>query len=237
MQRPSPIDIGIAPIVDTTNQASPPVQHSMIQDRKYSWLPRLAAEFVVVVMSVLLALAVDQWRGNRALERQVDQARTAFEKEIAGNQALLRDTFGIAYHQAMWDHFKKVSAAYWDGDDVLAQKIIKNERRFDKGIHPPALRDAVWRSLSQSDLIRHMPPETVFLLADIYREQENLDRMFRRMLDVWLEPRPDRHLATYQRDDANVSRMFMADVVASEQRLLKRYEEGLKLLRDGDVER
>ena len=209
----------------------------MTQERKYSWMPRLVAEFFVVVMSVLLALAVDQWRSNRALEKQVHQARGAFAEEIAGNQALLQDTFGIVYHQAFWDHYKKVSAAYWDGNEALAESIIKNERRFDKGIHPPPLRDAVWRSLSESDLIRHMPPKTVFLLADIYREQETLDRMFRRMLDIWLEPRPDRHLPAYQRDDANVTRMFMADVVASEQRLLKRYQEGLSLLQNGDAER
>jgi hypothetical protein len=187
---------------------------------------------MVVIFSVLLALALDQWRDNRSLERQVEHARRAFAEEIEGNRAILRDpNYGREYHKKMWDTYKRLHAAYRAND--MAEIAAANsdvESNFNTGVHPPALRDAVWRSLSQSDLVRHMRPDELFVLADVYREQDQLDRGFRRMLDIWLMPTIHRNEPAYLRDDANVTRLFMADVVASEDRLLKGYEKALSLL-------
>ncbi len=196
-----------------------------------SWAVRLLAESAVVVFSVVLALAVDGWRENRSIERQVQQTRAAFAEEIAGNQEMLKAEFGLRYHQAMWDHYRALYRAYREGSAQVDSLTTAIGSRFNTGVHPPALRDAVWRSLSQSDLIRHMAPREVFLLADVYREQEQLSLAFRHMLDIWLEPVPYRHERGYQQDDANVTRLFLADVVAAERRLLKRYQEGLDMLR------
>jgi hypothetical protein len=195
------------------------------------WAVRLAAESAVVIFSVLLALAVDEWRSNRALERQVEQTRGAFAEEIAGNLEMLRAADYLPYHQAMWDHFKLLSKAYADRPTSVDSLQEEGSRRFNTGVHPPPLRDAVWRSIAQSDLIRHMDAKEVFALTDVYNEQNDLAAAFRRMLDVWLEPTPYRHEPAYQRDDVNVTRIFLADVVAAEGRLLAGYDSALALLR------
>lgn len=208
----------------------------MSGERKWaSWAPRLIAESFVVIFSVLLALAVDEWRSNRSLQRQVAQARSAFAEEMAGNQKMLLGDFGKPYHDRMWQTYKNLYAGYYANDqEKVAAANREISTHFNTGVHPPPLRDAVWRSLSQSDLIRHMKPDELFLLADVYREQEQLDRAFRRMLDVWLEPSPFKKDPAYLEDDADVTRLFLSDVVSAEDRLLKRYEEGLALLsRDG----
>jgi hypothetical protein len=202
-------------------------------ERKWaSWAPRLIAESFVVIFSVLLALAVDEWRSDRTLHRQVADARAAFAEEMEGNQAMLTGEFGKPYHDLMWKTYKNLYAGYHEKNkEKVAAANHDIETSFNTGVHPPPLRDAVWRSLSQSDLIRHMKPEELFLLADIYREQEQLHYAFRRMLDVWLQPSPYKQDPAYLQDDADVTRLFLADVVSAEDRLLKRYQEGLALLR------
>jgi hypothetical protein len=202
------------------------------RERRWApWTARLIAESFVVIFSVLLALGVDEWRNNRALERQVEQTRAAFAEEIARNQAVLNDEAFRPYHIAMWEHFKQLSFAHRDSPSKVDSMRRAATERFNTGVHPPPLRDAVWRSLAGSDLVRRMDADEVFLLADIYREQEQLDNAFQRMLAEWLVPTPYRHEPAFQRDDDNITRIFLADVVAAEGRLVKRYEEGLALLR------
>ena len=195
------------------------------------WTARLIAEAAVVLFSVLLALGVDEWRDNRTLERQVQQTRAAFAEEVAGNRALLLHADHMPYHKAMWDHFKVISNAYATRPSAVDSIEQAGSKSFDTGVHPPPLRDAVWRSIAESDLVRHMNPREVFLLTDVYNEQADLAAAFRRMLDVWLEPTPYRHDPAYKRDDANVTRIFLADVVAAEQRLLAGYDSVLVLLK------
>jgi hypothetical protein len=191
------------------------------------WLPRVLAEAAVVVFSVMFALAVDGWRQNRQLQEQVVNARRAFVEEISANKNLLNSSEYLPYHRAMHKHYQKLSAAYREKDNALVDSLQKGFSMFNTGVHPPPLRDAVWRSLSESDLIRHMKPEELFLLADVYREQGHLDRSFENMLTVWYEPSPYKDLLAYQEDDTNSTRMFLADVIAAEGRLSKRYDEAL----------
>ena len=199
---------------------------------RLSWLPRLVAESFVVILSVLFALAVDQWRDSRALEREVEQTRAAFADEIEGNKARLQDRFGIPYHRAMWEAYKRLSAAHYAGDSETARRVQNQiNENYNTGIHPPLLRDAVWRSFAESESIREMEPAERFVLTDIYSEQENLRLWFRRMLEIWMEPHPYKNNREYQLDDINSTRMFLADVVAAEQRLLAGYDSALVRLR------
>jgi hypothetical protein len=195
------------------------------------WIARLVAESFVVIFSVLLALGLDEWRNNRELERQVQQTRAAFAEEIQRNRDVLIAEEHLPYHKATWEHYKALSRAYSNEPAKVDSLRRASSEQFNTGVHPPPLRDAVWRSLAESDLVRRMDPDELFLLADMYREQEQLNYAFQRMLGVWMEPTPYRHQPAFQRDDDEITRIFLADVVAAEGRLLKRYEEGLALLR------
>ena len=70
----------------------------------------------------------------------------------------------------------------------------------------------------------------VFTLVDIYREQESIDRMHNRMFEAWLQPTAAGNDPEFRRSKIESTRMYLADVVAAEQRLLKRYEEILPKL-------
>lgn len=200
-----------------------------------SWLPRVVAESVLIVFSVLLALAVDQWREDRELARQVRDARQAFANEIRGNRDLLTSERFHGHHKRMWAHFRLLSEAADAKDEPRLAELDKiTTAEFGNGVWPTPLRDAVWRSLSQSELVRHMQPAEVFALADVYREQEALDRWHNRMFDIWSQPSADIDKPEFQRSTIHATRSYLADVVASEERLLKLCAAALKQLESNE---
>ena len=201
-----------------------------------SWLPRVLAESVLIVFSVLLALGVDQWREDRELARQVQEARTAFANEIRGNRDLLRSDRFHGHHKRMWAHYRALAEASRENNEArLAELNAITNKDFSKGVWPTPLRDAVWRSFSQSGIIRHMKPAEVFLLADAYREQEGIDKWHHRMFDIWSEPSADIDRPEYKRSKIETTRSYLADVVAAEERLLEKCEEALAELEKSGV--
>ena len=191
-----------------------------------SWLPRVLAESVLIVFSVLLALALDEWREDREVAREVAEARTAFANEMRGNRDLLTSDRYHPHHRAMWGHFRALAEAA-DAQDQrrLDELNVITLEKYSNGVWPTPLRDAVWRSLSASEILRHMKPAEVFLLADTYREQDGLDRWHNRFFDASSQPTGDIDRPEYKRSKIHTTRSYLADVVAAEERLLKRYTE------------
>jgi hypothetical protein len=196
-----------------------------------SWLPRVLAESVLIVFSVLLALAVDEWREKRELAREVREAREAFANEMRGNRDLLTSDRYHTHHKNMWAHYRALADA---ADAQDAARLAELDRitlaEFSNGVWPTPLRDAVWRSLSQSEILRHMRSAEVFLLADAYQEQERLERWHNRYFDAATIPTADGNNPEIKRSKMHITRSYLADVVAAEQRLLKRYAEVLAQL-------
>lgn len=196
-----------------------------------SWLPRVLAESVLIVFSVLLALAVDQWREDRELARQVREARQAFANEIRGNRDLLSSDRFHGHHERMWAHYRLLGEAADAKDHArLAELDRVTREHFSNGVWPTPVRDAVWRSLSNSEIVRHMKPAEVFALADVYREQEGLDRWHNRMFDIWSQPSAEIDRPEFQRSKIHTTRSYLADVVAAEERLVKFCEAALAQL-------
>ena len=196
-----------------------------------SWLPRVLAESVLIVFSVLLALGVDEWRQDRELAREVREAREAFANEMRGNRDLLTSDRYHGHHKRMWAHYRALTEAADAGDQARLAELQKiTAAEFSNGVWPTPLRDAVWRSLSQSEMLRHMKSAEVFLLADTYREQEALDRWHNRMFDAWIHPTADEGRPEFQRSKFDTTRSYFADVVAAEGRLLERYTEVIEQL-------
>ena len=56
------------------------------------WL-LLFAEFIIVILSVLIALGLDSWRENSSVQKIADNALQNFEREIIVNQAEIKQAF------------------------------------------------------------------------------------------------------------------------------------------------
>ena len=187
---------------------------------------RILLESVLIVFSILLSLGLEAWWQGRREAARVEEARAAFKLEIRSNLELLRDERYHPYHREMWQAFREAGriAAPTEAD------LEEVYNRFPNGVWPTPFRDAVWRSLSNTDLMGGLPFEELFLIADIYREQASVNSWHERMFDVWSEARSDRNEPAFIKDDIERTRTYLADVVAGEERLLESYQAALEQL-------
>src|SRR5688500_17614995 len=188
---------------------------------------RILLESVFIVFSIMLALTLDSWRESRRETARLAELRAAFAEEIRGNLALLESDRFLPRHRELWRRFQALSRIEAPTDEDLAA-VWTDE--FSNGIWPTPFRSAVWRTLSDSELAARLPFDELFMLSDIYREQENVDGWHERMFTIWSESRSDRRDPEFVRDDVHRTRTYLADVVAGEERLLEAYREALEQL-------
>ena len=87
------------------------------------------------------------------------------------------------------------------------------------------LRDAVWRSFSGSDLLRRLDQGDLFLLAEIYRQQQEIDDYNRAMYAAWRQVDSNAESPGYIKDGVRSMRAYLADTVAAEGRLRNLYND------------
>lgn len=157
--------------------APPPASPRRIRWRR--WAPRAAFEAVLIVFSVVLALAVTGWAEDARTARRVEDMRGFLHAEMRANRDLLRDDHYLPHHMRLKTAFQSVGGRP-DAVVTRADAIGPVDMLFSGGLHPPQLRDAVWTSVSSGDLMEHMEPNEVFLLARIYKAQTQLEELNRR---------------------------------------------------------
>lgn len=181
------------------------------------WLPKALFESALIVLSILAALAVDQWRDNRARAERATEARASFVHEIKSNRELIRSAPILPHHKRLEGEYRELAAAESSEPGSV----------FQTGMHPAALRDAAWRSFSNSATLVDFAPAEVVLLSDIYRAQEALERLNYGFIGAIQAPRSDRETPEFKKDMTRSTSMFLNDVVPLEERLLQLYEDAL----------
>ena len=185
------------------------------------WLVRALFESALIILSIIAALAVNEWRDQRELESHVRRARTAFAQEIQANRDILLDEkSGLPYHQRLWQRYQEVGTR----PVVTIADLQPIYDEFPSGANMLRLRDAVWRSFSGSDLLRRLDQRDLFLLAEIYRQQEEIDDYNRAMYAAWRQVDSNAESPGYIKDGVRSMRAYLADVIAAEGRLRKLYE-------------
>ncbi len=184
-------------------------------------LSRLLLESILIVVSVLVALMVNDWKIKRDNEARALEARHAFSSEVAANEAMLNSDLVLPYHQQL----QKIYA------QAMASSAPDPKALFETGLHPPTFTDAAWRAFSASTIFSDFQLNEVLLLADIYRRQAEIEQRINSFITVLTSPRSDRDSAAYQRDSAVAIGLFLNDLVPAERRLLKEYDDVLQKLR------
>lgn len=184
------------------------------------WLPRAFFESFLIVLSILAALAVNEWRDNHARAERAAEARTAFVNEIRSNRDLLLTDGVLPHHKRLGEEYRQLAAEESD----------EPGRLFQTGAHPAALRDAAWRSFSTSAILVDFAAADVVLLSDIYRAQETLERMNYGFIGSIQAPRADRETPEFKRDMTRSTAFYLNDVVSLEESLLKVYKRALDQL-------
>jgi type II secretory pathway pseudopilin PulG len=183
------------------------------------WLPRVLLESLFIVFSVLFALAVDQWRAQRARVARASIALQSIHAELEANRASVqraRDN-----HLAMRDSLR----TYISRREPLPARIYLG------GIFKPALpHSAAWESAREIGVTADLPYELVLELSKVYDSQERYRALSDALLhDVMGEIQRD-GVEPVLRDRAVNVVSLQEDFANREYLLMQRYNSALAAL-------
>jgi hypothetical protein len=208
-----------------TETAAPPARSRAGPLRWRRWLPRAVFESLLIVLSVFLALALDQWRSERETHQRVQEARAYLAQEVRANRTAVMEPTALAYHRKIRGLLTEILQSE-QPDPALMQRY---QAEFS-GVRPFNPQDVVWSSVSTGDLAQNLPYSELFLLARISAEQAQLQELHRALFNALLAPSADAEDPAFQRSQADTLRTYLGDVVPAEERLIKLYDEALKML-------
>jgi hypothetical protein len=182
------------------------------------WLPRALVESVLIVVSILLALGLDEWQEDQEIQELIDRSITNFVNEVTQNRSRIEDV--SAYHQGVQQILKQRSS-----NGGLKSIDFRN---IMEALQPIVLTSSAWQTAVATGALGRMDFELVSALTLTYNTQLRFDDNYRSVLRTLLTPnsmqQQNLELTTY-----NASR-FIADVTAAESELSVYYEQTLNIL-------
>ena len=205
--------------------SAPPRRNPFARWRR--WLPRAVFESVLIVFSVILALGLTNWAEDRRTAHRVAEMRGFLIQEIRANRADLATDDYVPHHRRLKQGFAQ--AGGMPNMTVTRQSAEPAITALfaGGGLRLAAPNDAVWTSVSASDLFEHLEPEEVFMLAQVYRAQESLESTNRAgyenaigLLDI-LSDEGDAHRQMMRMT------LYLEDLIQQETNLLRLYDRAL----------
>lgn len=204
-----------------------PPKHSVWRAFMREWGPRAVFESVLIVFSIVLALALSNWALSMQTEARVREARAYFVQELRANRAILVGDDIIPHHRRLHGI---IAALNFDSPISLATAAPAREALFETGIHVAPLRDVVWQTYSGNELMEHIPPQVSFALNDAYRAQQQLAELQNSYYPV-LSQLPAQMMTSQDLRGPLISlQLHLGDLIGSEENLLARYDAALRAL-------
>jgi len=182
------------------------------------WAARMVFEAALIVLSILLALAVNQWQDARRERRLADQAIASFRQELTANRRRLREL--APYHQHIRDEMLRLDSAH----AVNSFSDLGKVGGF-RGFRPAFLLETAWRTAIATGALTHIDYPTANALSTTYTLQERVDEMNRATLPAMMSggALSDAQAAGTLRQAA----VYLGDISGLEREVLAAYEQML----------
>ncbi len=181
------------------------------------WILKGLVESVLVVASILLALAVDEWAQDQEYQELANQTLVIFQRELVQNRARLVDV--SPYHGGIRDLLAQMAAIEEENLDV---------RPFFEGLDPPVLLSTAWETALATGALTHMDFEIVSALSLTYSIQEGFQE---RVGDRRPSFAPPEILsASQRRQQVTEARDYVVVLTRGESELTAVYDEALNLI-------
>lgn len=189
--------------------------------RKPAWLAEVLVQSVMIVLSILLALWVDEWKQQHAERQLAAVSLSNFLHEVQQNQARLDDI--LPYHRGVRAMVKELET----------QHGIRTPADFESavgvdGLRPPFLLATAWQTAVATGALQHIDYETVSALSLTYTLQDRFREESRTGIQSVLQA------SNFQPGHAQVALrsadIFLDDVVANEEELRATYAQAARLL-------
>ena len=151
----------------------------MARHRRLRWVPRALFESALIVFSVLLALALSEWREHRKAVLQSQAAVEAIVSELRTNRA--------AAARAMAFHRSTHTALA----DVAAKGQVPPLDVVTKGLFNPAnVVETAWVSARETNALDEWPYERTLQVSRVYERQAAYSTLARQIVaDVYMDLR------------------------------------------------
>lgn len=181
-----------------------------------SWLPRVLFESALIVFSVLLALALDEWRDERATASRAREAVAAITAELQANRSATERARD--FHRGIHATLKSLAS----------EKQLPGPETYLGGMFNPArLLDTAWTAARDAGAIDNMPFPVVLKLSRVYEWQASYSSLGTEIAtDVYLDMRR-RGVEPVLRDGFVGFIVLTSDFVNREEDLLRRYDDAL----------
>ena len=183
------------------------------------WLPRALVESALIVMSILLALALDEWQEDQEIEELIERSIVNFANELQQNKNRVEDV--TVYHQGVYQVLER-----WN--DAPQDASIFEFRNIMDAMQPVVLTSSAWQTAVATGALGRMDYELARALAQTYNTQFRFDERYNAMLQNLLTP------VSLQEDNLEITiynaTRFVADVSSSELELGAYYAQSLSLL-------
>lgn len=181
-------------------------------------LVAMGIEVFSIVLGVLLALGVNEWREARAEDELATRALAQIRGEVERNDEVVQDRY--PYHAAALDSLQ----SYVENlDPTLGVDDVNRARLgFSRGGRFIPLFSAAYEAARSSGALAHVDYETLSVLTSIYEMQETLMAQDDRLMELLFSPinvQPGNFYYTL-----SLAPGLMSDVVGSEETLLELYD-------------
>ena len=186
------------------------------------WLPRVLFESALIVMSILVALGLDEWRENREDEETVQLALSNFVREIQLNQTSVADS--APFNQGL----RSVLRNRYQTDDIGSVDEFVN---MVESFEPAVLQSTAWETALATGSLAKMDYELVSALSLTYSLQNRYLLASRTGMAELTSPQnlseEKLNLAVYN------SIRYLADITSMEEELGVIYNEAFSVIQLG----
>jgi len=189
--------------------------------RKPAWLAEVLVQSVMIVLSILLALWVDEWKQHRAEQQLAAVSLSNSLHEVQQNQARLDDI--LPYHRGVRSMVKELEA----GHTIRTPTDFESAVGVD-GLRPPFLLATAWQTAVATGALQHIDYETVSALSLTYTLQDRFREESRSGIQSMLQAsnfQPGHAEGALRSAD-----IFLNDVVTNEEELRATYAQAARLL-------
>ena len=185
------------------------------------WLSRTVFESLLIVVSIMFALALDQWQEDREIQELVDRSVASFAHELQQNHARVEAV--RPYHEGL----HQILERRIDDGGVAS---INEFRNIMEALQPAVLLASAWQTSVATGVLSRMDYELVSALSLTYSTQFRFDEVSRNGNNALLAPM---NLAEDRLEVSlsNAAR-FVADIATSEMELMAYYQQTLELIEE-----
>ena len=185
------------------------------------WLPRVLFESFLIVISIVFALALDEWREDQDIQELVNRSVDSFEMEIERNKSTIEYIAPI--HAGLQEILVRRRGE--DGPQAVAEF-----RDLMAGFQPPQLFTSAWDTAVATGALSRMDYDVVRALSLTYSTQNRYREIHTTGMNALLT---NTGLSRQNFDNAMYSaERFMSDVTAAETELQVFYEQALQFIEE-----